>query len=247
MRPVRACLEGGDGLTKRGLAAGLDGALLLFGAHLSTEVASNDGEQHGAGLLGERFAARAREQDGGGDRDVGVLVGEEALGRAEVLGRRLSAALDVVLGEAEGDVPHGRIVVAEGARDRASRLLGSDTNERDDGLVPHLGARVGERPLELGRGAPVAELSEGGEGHLANERVVVLDRDEQLRERRDRLRVGERGGRARPYRGVRVAEGLLERRDTSSADGLVDAPREVTAELFARLGASLHAGAHDVA
>ena len=144
-------------------------------------------------------------------------------------------------------VAHGGIVVAEGACDGASGLFRSHTNEGDDGLVPHLGASVGERPLELGRGPPIAELPERRERHLPHERVVVLDRHEQLRERRDRLRVGERRGRPRPNCRVGVAEGLLEGRDAPRADGLVDAPREVTAELFARLGASLHAGAHDVA
>ena len=123
----------------------------------------------------------------------------------------------ILLGDPHRDVTNRLVAVVERTRERvrhAASVVAHDTCVGDDRLVSHLGAIVAERALEpLGR-APVADLAQRGDGHLAHVGIVVLDGHEQPREGFDPAQVCQRDRGLRPHRGRRIAaERLLEERE----------------------------------
>ena len=133
------------------------------------------------------------------------LVREERRGRGPPRMRPSERALPLaqLLGHADGDVAHERVVVAGRGEERLLGVLarGGDPRERHHRLEAHLGPAVPEGPAEaLGR-ARIADLAERCDRHLPHQRVVVFHGEQQLGQRLGRRR--GRRARSRRRRGPR--------------------------------------------
>ncbi len=158
-------------------------------------------DQDGARALfavGSVGRAGCAEHHGAGDAHLGRRVPEERagpgedprVGRAGIGGGRPFFAIVVVVssaelvGHAERDVADEGVVVVGRVEERLHRRLarGRHARERHHRLEAHLGPLVAEGAPEPLGGAGIADLAEGGDGHLPDQGVVVLDGEEQLRE-----------------------------------------------------------------
>ena len=150
------------------------------------------------------------------------LLGSRVDARAAL---RFAVGGEALFGDAHRDVADRRVAVVERAEYRRGHGGGRafrDAREGDDGLVADLGPRVAQGALDARRGAGVADLADRGEGHLADVRIVVFDRDEEDRQGLVRGHVGEGdGGFGADLGDGVVLEDALELRDGAGADGVV--------------------------
>ena len=207
----------GNGLAQGQLAGELDARLLVL--ELRGATALGDDVEHHAAALGP---SDAREVDRRDHRERLVGRVDERLGaRCEArIAKRLSVD-PVLLGDAHRDVADRLVDVVEraGQSDReAPSGVAGDARVGDHGLVTHLWTFVAKRALEPLRGAHVADLTERGDRHLANVRIVVLHRQEEPSQGFDAAHVGERDRGLRADRSRRIApERLLEQRERARA------------------------------